>query len=982
MNEIDKYLYSWTLYEIQDNLKSSRFIDVELYQYNIESSKFIQRFKIPNEIPINKYLNIQQFMEYEEKNMDSDTIKELCKIKINFENEDVIYNIILLIDQMIKLLNVNNTLKESNKKRVQIEKKKIQKNNIEPLIPEILINIDGRVNFKKKSDDHRREIRRKWPVDLIETSKVDGGYDINELKGNLLYIINTYIRMENNIPTLSNESKTSIELLNIVVDFCDKHIDENNDNYTTLINFISVILDLLAFNLYNNQITLPKESDDTINGFTVINKGTNLLKEDKFKICCNKDNMRIANNRNKLLLTLDENITEKKYCIMLDDSDFIGFNSKELIMEESNSYTELFNKTFVNWNNLNTEGMVRYNNNDFGGSHVSFWTKIIPIKNIKNYKNYIADICEDGIVYTNYNDSKDNIMNLNEAPYSNEKQIPYSYADYGKLSPHFNPPFLILLSCKFDGDENVYYLLTFLDLLLTWIDQFEENTYTEISIYIQNYVKDKSKNDRVLFLPSVDFYNPFNNYNVPSSNNLLNYRDQISNKLKGQCYAFSRYQFIIKEGDYYKSIYTPPGNSKNKLTFGHQNCDTSHVIGRLQTFYEYNPLELFIAPSVTGTTFNSKENDKLYSNFMWWNILISSEINDSVIKLLKNRIIFAFIRKFADCLNIKKSDDNSYYITDTINDDIFKNEHIKEIIIDIRQTIQNDQNNVLNIIWENCLNNELFSKSKKYNQILTLFGINNINKPYKKQFKNDDQYWILDNEEYEIGIKRLLNVLILWFCLNGQFESDFYQATLECLYNSKLINRNDSKEIDKFINEYGTYYIINVVNDVQLITKILDINRRIELNITENFSIMNLNLNEMPQTKQLIKSSEGFKTVNIKETNIKRYLFKKINEYYKRITNNKGYIFNDTQCDVYYIGCGGSIYCQKILLLTRKKWNGWDTRIPFYGSSNKFKNMMLKIKDFIIKYYSIIILILMLVIVLIIIYIIKKYYHVSIKTIK
>lgn len=187
MDEIDKYLYSWTLYEIQDNLKSSRFIDVELYQYNIESSKSIQRFKIPNEFPINKYLNIQQFMEYEEKNMDSDTIKELCKIKINFENEDVIYNITLLIDQMIKLLNVNNTLKESNKKRVQIEKKKIQKNNIELSIPEILINIDGRVNFKKKTDDHRREIRRKWPVDLIETSKVDGGYDINELKGNLLY---------------------------------------------------------------------------------------------------------------------------------------------------------------------------------------------------------------------------------------------------------------------------------------------------------------------------------------------------------------------------------------------------------------------------------------------------------------------------------------------------------------------------------------------------------------------------------------------------------------------------------------------------------------------------------------------------------------------------------------------------------------------------------------------------------------------------
>ena len=135
-----------------------------------------------------------------------------------------------------------------------------------------------------------------------------------------------------------------------------------------------------------------------------------------------------------------------------------------------------------------------------------------------------------------------------------------------------------------------------------------------------------------------------------------------------------------------------------------------------------------------------------------------------------------------------------------------------------------------------------------------------------------------------------------------------------------------------------------------------------------------INSEEEPQSETKMEMVEKkLKIQDIFETIDKKY--KTLN----RLNKLSKSIFEYEDIDVYYIGCSGQIIeKQAKQLLTRNIWNGWNTKIPFYGSDNKVKNILIKIKDFIIN--NLLLIFVIISIVLIIIYIIKKKHQLSIKS--
>lgn len=364
---------------------------------------------------------------------------------------------------------------------------------LETQIPEIILNIDYLKDSLVKQQFPFISETFEIEEDTIKVKGGEGFFDDN-IKNNLVYIITTFIRQisENcmNIYTLDNKGQTSEEILNILM-------NHNNISITTKQKQqIKKEIEIFLRNL--STILIYK-----INDIEVSNLRTNeeFIKKSEFKICITNVNLGVASNRNKLFNNINE-FTDKKYALCLDDSDFIGFDEKY-----KKCYDELESR-------ISTDDLQKGfapPNQGTNGQHISFWTKIIPVEKLKYYKNFCADICEDGItgirqnIYNDFNDLELNVIKKikknekneedeedkkDKKDKKNKKDKTYSYMNYNEkgLNPHYNPPSIIII--VFDRKRQK---LTTLDYLLTY------DNYSEIFQYYNN----NSIADRILL-----YYSP------------------------------------------------------------------------------------------------------------------------------------------------------------------------------------------------------------------------------------------------------------------------------------------------------------------------------------------------------------------------------------------------------------------------------------------------------------------------------------------
>ena len=901
---------------------------------------------------INKY-----FLEQKVKQLKSERFEDRTLHKTRYylylnENGNDIY-VLMMIMKMFQIIKKMRSSHSDNKILTELYD-----------LPEILINIDGNLKFEPPKENvintghTRSEFESKEEkIRKIKKDPLNGGITWSDVKKDLLYIINTYIRVENGIPTLSNKNKTSEEIYNIIIDYISEtKVKESQNARTILIPLISIALDALADLFYEKRFTLE-------NFNTFINNDNNII-NDKFKICINQENLKIANNRNKLFLTIDKTITNKTYCINLDDSDFVGFNN--IKNDYGQSYAMLFDKTFKNKNKLNN-GTIRSNKQGFGGTDVSFWTKIIPISELKNYQNYTADICEDGITYANYqNNQTDNIMKY-------AKGVTNSYIEYSGLSPHFNPPYVILLEYKNDDGEK-YQLLTILDLLLTW----QKNSVIlvdEIIKYMTNNIHDND--NRALFLPSYDCEDISTNENNlklkiddsywTSRNEKMDEEKDIIEKqiensteemnknekqkiviIKSQLYIFSRFNFITNFNDQYQKLDIDKLNPD--ITGAPQKFETSHIIGRLKVFYSNISDVEFVLPSFTG--FNEKKKENKYSEYVLWRDAITNSLDD---KAWEKYIFFIFILQFAIDFRVRYDKKNKTY-SSLLDDMIKKNRITEEIMNEIYTFYQQfDYKNELIYIKNIATGNLDFFKNNKdlYETLCPNTLVGNL---------NSNQILSINLDYYKKCQQRMLNIILFMKYLddNPDLKSDksllYYDYSLWILYEfieNKSVYKNVTdfeNFINKVLNAYITYPMKSLKKDVM--NNIPEL-KKVKNEETENFNIHTLDLNK-----------EDITIENI---------FNEIDNRYKKISklDPPKNIFEYKDVDVYYIGCSG-IIIKKIVndLLIRNVWNGWNTKIPFYGSDNNIKNILIKIKDFIFN--NLLLIFVIILIILFVIYIIKK----------
>lgn len=845
-------------------------------------------------------------------------------IILNLYNEQTnpTSEVIIMIMHMLKIFS-------SNRQNLEINYQNLS-------LPEILINIDGKMeiqnnpniillqNLNNMDDKEVRKRQHMWdeadesylyPSKRRLLNGLYGGYEFQQVKNNLLYIIHTYIRGNDDDPnskTLSNNDKTSVEIYNIIKDFNNKTDDANKE---ILINLLSMALNAIAYKLSTLNAIIFK--DDSAN-----------ITNDIFKICCNSENMKIANNRNKLFLTIDKSITNKTYCINLDDSDFVGFNNTPDYTEndqdkQANSYKKIFEQSFIE--KFNEGKTIRMEDGNFGGTHTSFWTKIIPISELSKYVNYTADVCEDGITMVNYDENDNLLLEKNVTKYgsgNNVKRVYYPYIDYSEgLSPHFNPPFIILLeykNCK---------LLTTLDFLYTW-SQENRMLNDEIIKYFTDCVTNKGSKDRAFFLPTYDLKEQSTSQKVLSSKD----NSKVINKLRAEMYQFSRINWI--RTDNLKKV----ENNINDLNIfsARMNNGYSHLYKLFEKFYEKRDYYFMITPCVTDINSYVEKNSLLNSNIINWKTRV-----ESVYKLKT-----FLLRRATKYLNIKIDGRTRRKTINISNESVNKFLKIQSVKISednetlkqLKRDIKTDFDSQLEYIKK--MDSELFN----INEELYLACFMDIIECIRNGINSDINF------------------------LNDNFNANVVEdATVKSKINYDKFDKISNEDINTFLSssEIKNSEVWDSIS-MENIKKIL----KLDNDNAEIDNIQRIILRDK-DGKEIMEPDDNYFIGNTPESF--EDIINAINKNYESITgdgNNNIFAILPT-IDVYYIGCSGTkIKKEAKQLLTRNVWNGWNTKIPFYGSDNNFKNILIKIKDFIVNNLLLILFIVLLI--LIIVYIVKK----------
>ena len=363
-----------------------------------------------------------------------------------------------LIDLKIKFQQTKRNRNESKQRKKNIARyerqlKKINNDDVNNDDDDDIVPFSYKTHFKEESErtgknwkeiakekKEKKEKKENIKIKSEEKEKKDIKKKINNLKNG-----STNLEFnEEDQDILNQRGSTGMEMIDTY---------EYSDDISQKI--LSSILDDLAMVLIYNMYKLQLKDCDIVN--------LTQLKTDCFKLCISDINMNTPVNRNKLFLFV-ELITNQKYALCLDDSDFTGF---------SQEYIDFFNE---NYQNGDSKKGFAIQNDKPSGAHISFWAKIIPVSEIKHYRNFLADICEDGITAIRQNIYDD----FNEI--STNNKFYKTYLDYKGLTPHYNPPLLLVI---YMPDNRVK--LTILDYLLSYVNLRYLLTYYYNMNYTQLY---------------------------------------------------------------------------------------------------------------------------------------------------------------------------------------------------------------------------------------------------------------------------------------------------------------------------------------------------------------------------------------------------------------------------------------------------------------------------------------------------------------
>lgn len=414
---------------------------------------------------ITTYIRRQGENQYTLSN-NGETTKEILNILVTTSTDfDDLKNIIKRIQDTKNKLN-----KVETKKRKQKTKLNELKNKKDE------INLLDSKKIKKIKDEEDKQTRKQIKIELFKIKQ-----QIDKLNNKL----KNYIREHKSI--LDKRLPTVMEIDNQM--FTDNSIE-----------ILSSILDNLAMILIYNI--------DKIYSNQISDKNTlEILKNDCFKLCISDINMNTPINRNKLVPFV-KSITKQKYVLCLDDSDFIGF---------SENYRDFFNKQYDSGDPL--KGFA-IQNSPASGKHISFWTKIIPVDKIGEYTNFLADICEDGITAIRQNIYDD--FNIAD---QNAEDIYKTYIDYKGLTPHYNPPLILIVYMPGNRVK-----LTILDYLLSY------DNLPDLHLFYNDQINYKWLYDSPIIMP----------YDVTMKLADVNIDEKKSKKYITDCgYVFTKFNYFI-----------------------------------------------------------------------------------------------------------------------------------------------------------------------------------------------------------------------------------------------------------------------------------------------------------------------------------------------------------------------------------------------------------------------------------------------------
>ena len=412
-------------------------------------------------------------------------------------------------------------LKKQKYREMEEENVKILKKQFKGIIyPEILLNVDYNNSFKTNLETQQRKKTKSKQETIVKINRKINENTINEtlMKAfldnympKMLFIISTYKNKENDL-----RNKTVIdEIENIIKDYiilnlinlCDIKHDKSGykDMSTNIYQYENILLP--SKNTASNVI------NETTNGITVTVSLRNRLSKslheqfeklarslnvnlfgkleqqtfgnifnDIFKICVSTQNQRIANSRNKVFQTINDKITEKKFALCLDDSDFIGFfnynNGDGNFIQTLLEYELLSGELNIDKGLSFRFGVGNKGQQNYGGSIVSFWTKIFPVNSLKNFKNNVADVGEDGPTLYSYLANKENVSNnvirlknLYDIKDHPRKGYPVYIKYVDNMNPHYNAP--IPINIKYILDGFTYNKFTTFDYLYTYKNKKE-----------------------------------------------------------------------------------------------------------------------------------------------------------------------------------------------------------------------------------------------------------------------------------------------------------------------------------------------------------------------------------------------------------------------------------------------------------------------------------------------------------------------------
>ena len=289
----------------------------------------------------------------------------------------------------------------------------------------IVLNIDGIENLYVNNELIKLENLKPLKVEGGKTDLNKNPFKFCRYKTNnncnICYVINCYIKDDE----LYHLNDIHYEIINIM----QQYIETTNEN-------IKDIIEKLLSDIVKYCKNIEKES--------IINLPYNI------EILYTKHNGGIYNNRNKFIYNINKiceydyktNNYKFPYVLMLDDSDFQGFDSESKILK-------YLDKNFDD-NNIWSIGTISNKN---GPGHISFWERIYKTKFLNNFINLPGDICDDG---KNKEYSKDNF----ETIYGHCLDLNEKWCDYGnnsktKTTVHLNPPPIFIYDNKLNSFNNI-----------------------------------------------------------------------------------------------------------------------------------------------------------------------------------------------------------------------------------------------------------------------------------------------------------------------------------------------------------------------------------------------------------------------------------------------------------------------------------------------------------------------------------------------